>query len=100
MPRLRSGGRAKLAPGAGIETGAEAGQPRVGLGKVGGVTAEQGGEVAQDETQGEVMSETMAGAGAGQMVVWKGTKEQGSHNRTGPGCTNLAIPRASSIRIP
>ena len=25
---------------------------------------------------------------------------QGSHNRTGRGCTNLTIPRASSIRIP
>ena len=75
MPRLRSGCRAKLAPKAGIETGAEAGQPRVVLGKVGGVTAEQGGEEARDETQGEVMPETGAGAGAGQMMVWKGPKE-------------------------
>ena len=25
--------------------------------------------------------------------------EQGSHNRTGPGCRNLTIPRASSSRI-
>ena len=75
VPRLRSGCRAKLAPKAGIETGAEAGQPRVVLGKVGGVTAEQGGEEARDETHGEVMPETGAGAGAGQMMVWKGPKE-------------------------
>ena len=52
VPRLRSGCRVKPAPKAGIEIGAGAGQPRAVLGKVGGATAQQGGEEARGDTRG------------------------------------------------
>ena len=53
VPRLRSGCRVKPAPKAGIEIGAETGQPRAVQGEVGGATAQQGLEEARGDTQGE-----------------------------------------------
>ena len=61
---------------AGIEAGAEAGQPRVVLEVVGGDTAEQGREEEGDENQEEVVPEAGAEAGVGQMMMWEGSEEE------------------------
>ena len=79
---------------AGIEIGAGTGQSRAALGEVGGATVQQGWEEVGGDIQGEEAPETGVGVGAGQMVVWKGPKEDAAAESGAEGTADSELEEA------